>query len=326
MADDPERSPTLAPDDPRVQLTPVVDRPPAEARTLSRPESANAPERIVDYYSETGADYEAWSPGFNMHFGLFRRRMNPFDLEGMLNRTNREVLELLEIGDSRGCRLLDMGCGLGATARMAARLNPMARITGVTLVPWQVARARDLARDSSLYSNLEFEQCDYTATPYSDDSFDGAWALESACHANGHDKAEFIREAHRLLKPGRRLVVVDGFLKKPGPMNPLLRACMKRVTTYWALDTFAEIGAFTRCLSESGFVDVQVRDESWSIAPSVMHIPRVTLKFLLSPRFRRGTGLRGRRLEHVIACLLAPVIGMARSRFGYYVVTARKPD
>jgi SAM-dependent methyltransferase len=317
MADGPEGR--------RTSASALIDAPPAPAPPPGRPDSANAPERIVDYYSATGADYEAWSPGFNMHFGIYRRGMNPFDLESMLDRMNREVLELLALGDARGCRLLDMGCGLGATARMAARLHPGARITGVTLVPWQVDRARALASDPALYGNLDFEQCDYRATRCPDGSFDGVWALESACHASGLDKAEFIREAHRLLKPGRRLVVVDGFLKGAAPLNPLLGACMKRMTAYWALETFAEIGAFTRRLDECGFVDLQVRDESWSIAPSVLHIPRVTLKFLLSPRFRRGARLRGRRLQHVIACLLAPIVGLARSRFGYYVVCARKP-
>ena len=36
------------------------------------------------YYEEAGPDYAAWSPNFNMHFGFFRRGMNPFDREAML--------------------------------------------------------------------------------------------------------------------------------------------------------------------------------------------------------------------------------------------------
>ena len=182
-----------------------------------------------------------------------------------------------------------------------------------------------MSAEPGLYSNLSYVQGDYTRTGFPDDAFDAAYALESACHAAGYDKVEFVREAFRVLRPGGRLVVVDGFLKKTTPMNALLRGCMARVTSYWALETFAEIGAFSRCLSDCGFVDVGKSDESWSIAPSVMHIPRVTAKFLLSRRFGPKSKLRGRRREHLVACLLAPVVGMARSRFGYYILTARKP-
>ncbi len=261
-----------------------------------------------------------------MHFGLYRKWMNPFDLEGMLDRMNREVLERLGLGDASGCRLLDMGCGLGATSRVAARMFPQARITGVTLVPWQIKHARALSGDSKLYANLAFVHSDYTAISFPDGSFDGIYALESACHADGYDKKDFIREALRLLRPGGRLVVVDGFLKTTGPHNSLFRACLKRVSAYWALETFAHLGAFTERLEACGLVDIRSTEESWSIAPSVMHIPRVTLKFLLSPRFRRGSKLRGRRREHVVACLLAPILGMSRKSFGYYIVTGRKPD
>ncbi len=50
----------------------------------------------------------------------------------------------------------------------------------------------------------------------------GAYAIESSCHAPGADKDAFIREASRLLGPGARLVVADGFLKNA--QRPVLGA------------------------------------------------------------------------------------------------------
>ena len=41
---------------------------------------------LEEYYTEAGADYAAWSPEFNMHFGYFRWGMNPFDRERMLEQ------------------------------------------------------------------------------------------------------------------------------------------------------------------------------------------------------------------------------------------------
>jgi len=46
-------------------------------------------------YEEAGRDYATWSPNFNMHFGFFRRGMNPFSREAMLDEMKQEVLHRL---------------------------------------------------------------------------------------------------------------------------------------------------------------------------------------------------------------------------------------
>src|SRR5712692_5715308 len=95
-------------------------------------------EKVVDYYTEAGPDYRMWSKQFNMHFGFYRSGMNPLNLEGMLEQMNGEVIKLLALEDAPRPHLLDMGCGLGATARYAAVAMPNARVCGVTIVPWQL--------------------------------------------------------------------------------------------------------------------------------------------------------------------------------------------
>jgi len=39
-------------------------------------------------------------------------------------------------------------------------------------------------------------------------------AVEAACHAPGPSKKPFIRECARLLQPGAKLVLADGFMKR----------------------------------------------------------------------------------------------------------------
>jgi hypothetical protein len=109
-------------------------------------------------------------------------------------------------------------------------------------------------------------------------------------------------------------------------MNPLLRWCYQKVTRNWAVDDFAEIELFTTALSDLGFEQVEVRDISYRIAPSVAHIPFVTIRFLLRELFQHGLRLNRVRWGHIVACVLSPIVGMARTRFGYYLITARKPD
>ncbi len=107
-------------------------------------------------------------------------------------------------------------------------------------------------------------------------------------------------------------------------MNPLLRFCLDRVCANWALSTFAEIGRFARCLEEHGFEPPEVEEISWRIAPSVAHVPWVTARFLGAELVRSGWRLGPDRWGHLAACVLAPVVGLARSRFGYFRVTATR--
>ena len=77
-------------------------------------------------------------------------------LEKMLDEMTRQVLLRLELDPDCQPRLLDMGCGLGASARFAARECPALRIDAITLVPWQVEQARQLAGAAGLDGNVTF--------------------------------------------------------------------------------------------------------------------------------------------------------------------------
>lgn len=112
------------------------------ALTATMTAAQDAASDFQRYYEEAGPDYAAWSPAFNMHFGYFRRGMNPLNREAMLEQMNLEVLDRLEIGHASEASILDMGCGLGATLRCFARSLPKARLQGITLVPWQLEQGR----------------------------------------------------------------------------------------------------------------------------------------------------------------------------------------
>src|SRR5436190_14948937 len=173
---------------------------------------------VVRYYAEATQDYSAWSRNFNMHFGYFRAGLNPLRLEPMLEEMTHQVLARLRLAPDAVHTLLDTGCGMGAAARTVALRDPQLRIEGVTLVPWQAEHAGERIARAGLAERVRIEVGDYTSTRYADARFDGLYALESVCHARGDDKRDFVREAARVLKPGARLVVADGFLRGLGPM------------------------------------------------------------------------------------------------------------
>ncbi len=282
-------------------------------------------DKIDTYYDEAGADYATWSRKFNMHFGYYRAGVNPFKLEDMLDRMNDEVLDRLDLGSVQNATLLDMGCGVGASMRHAARRFCDASITGVTIVKSQIQRARALT-PPDLESRAHYQHADYLDVPAAAKSFDGIFALESACYAPGIDKIDLMREIFRLLKPGRRFVVVDGFLKKPAPTTGILGCVYREICTCWALDTFAELGGFAEGLRRAGFDDVHIEDASYRIAPSVLHIPLKVIRFFTCDLIRSRKHLTRERWHNVLAPLLGIVLGLARHQFGYYIITGRKPD
>jgi ubiquinone/menaquinone biosynthesis C-methylase UbiE len=280
---------------------------------------------VVDYYECAGPDYRAWSPRFNMHFGYYRRGMNPLRLEPMLAAMNDEILRGLAIPAGQPAHVLDLGCGLGATARQLARRVPGLAVTGLTIVPGQVREGQRLSAAEGLDDRVRLIHADYTAIPLPDHSVDYAYAIESVCHARGADKAAFVRELCRVLRPGGRFVIADGFMKHGRPLPAWLERVRARVCEGWAIEVFPELAAMTGRLREGGVQALEVRDISWQVAPSVVHVPRVALGFLIDElRATGGLRLGPLRRGNVVAPLLGIVLGMARSHFGYHLIAGRR--
>ncbi len=290
-----------------------------------RPVESQQKKALLDYYEIAGPDYEAWSKEFNMHFGYYEWGMNPFDREKMLNHMNRKVLEALQLPANHFNYLLDLGCGLGASARYIARTTDFNHISGLTIVPWQVKQARKLNRQADLHDKINILLGNHTAMPFGNNFADGCYAIESACYASGLSKSDLIREIYRVLRPGGRMVITDGLLKHPERLKGLAGIAYPKLLEYWVVDTFGEVHAVEEAFREAGFKDVCVEEHSWHVAPSVAHIPIVVLKFLLQEMIG-GTRKMGReRWNNVKGPIFGMLMGMCRNDFGYYMISATKP-
>jgi SAM-dependent methyltransferase len=281
-------------------------------------------ERLIAYYENAGPDYGAWSSGFNMHFGYHRPGLNPFRRESMLDEMNRQVLSRLALDPAADDLVLDLGCGVGATVRRAATLFPSKRVLGITVVPWQVETGNAWNRRLGLFPRARLELADYTCTGFPSSSADGAVAIESACHAEGPDKAMFVREAARILKRGARLVVADAFLKNPAlPLGPISTRLNNLLTRSFVLPQLPQVESFAAALTAHGFEDVTVEDISWRVAPSVMYAPYVVSSFVLKRVLRRQK-LSEHTRNNLRGSLMCSLLGANRRKFGYYLVSASK--
>jgi len=277
------------------------------------------------YYEEAGPDYASWSPHFNMHFGFFRWGMNPFRREAMLEQMNREILHRLHLtsDSSANNRVLDMGCGLGATLRSYARNLTQADLNGITLVPWQLEQGRQLNDASPEGRNITLTLGDYEHTTQPSESFDAVCAIESSCYAHGANKSAFLQEAHRLLRPGGRLVVADGFLG-PGKLRGPQKTIHRKLCECWVIDTLGEVDQFTRELERLGFRNIVVEQSQARVTPSVLHVPWVTFKFLITNVLFGSRRMTRARWNNILAPVLLPFVGSPFGPMAYYIISATR--
>jgi cyclopropane fatty-acyl-phospholipid synthase-like methyltransferase len=112
-----------------------------------------------------------------------------------------------------GMHVLDLGSGLGGTARVLAREHGC-RVTGIDLTPEYVAVAEDLSERMGLSDQCTFQAGSAADLPYEDQSFDAATTFHVAM--NIEDRAKFYAGVARVLKPGAPFCIFD-VMKGPTP-------------------------------------------------------------------------------------------------------------
>ena len=102
------------------------------------------------------------------------------------------------LGELRGKRVLDVGCGKGRFARVFLEQEPEAELWGLDISPEMLRFAPE---------GMQTRAGSMTELPFEDSFFDGAYATESLEHAVEIERA--VAEICRVVKPGGRIVVID---------------------------------------------------------------------------------------------------------------------
>lgn len=106
-----------------------------------------------------------------------------------------------------GDAVLDIGCGAGVDTLVAARLaGPTGRVAGIDATFEMIARARANLALAGL-NNVSFEVAAAEALPFPEREFDVV--ISNGVINLTIDKEQALREAHRVLKRGGRLMVAD---------------------------------------------------------------------------------------------------------------------
>jgi MPBQ/MSBQ methyltransferase len=114
-----------------------------------------------------------------------------------------------------GARVLDLGCGLGGSARYLAGEH-LCQVTGIDLTQEYVDVASALAGMVGLTDRVAFRQASALDLPFDDGSFDVVWTQH--VQMNIEDKKAFYGESARVLRPEGLLLFHDIFRGDGGPL------------------------------------------------------------------------------------------------------------
>jgi ubiquinone/menaquinone biosynthesis C-methylase UbiE len=138
-----------------------------------------------------------------LHYPLFRDKSDSL-LQGQKNLTDY-CISLMDTLDNKD--ILEIGCGNGMQCiYIQGKCNPRT-ITGVDLDPSNIMIANSEKRRKQL-RNINFYMGDaQTLTMIKDKTMDVVFNIESALHYP--DKLAFLKQLHRVLKPGGKFIITD---------------------------------------------------------------------------------------------------------------------
>ncbi len=274
------------------------------------------------HYDECYRDYLfAWcnSDNLALHYGYWDNAA-PYQQHQALINKNRVLYE--SAGIQTGDKVLDAGCGIGGSSIWMAKTHGN-QVTGITISAKQAEYARQHARRHGVAERVNFEVADFCQTPFAEHSFDAVWALESSCHAL--NKADFLREAWRVLKPGGKLVVCDGFLLQR-EFTPQQWQAVLTCLNGWAVPNLCARDEFTQLLQQQSFESVACLDITPQTLASADYMFKVAKRLQPVQKISQWLGLRTRAQTANYLVGLAQHQLFSEKLTEYLIFTARKPD
>lgn len=182
--------------------------------TPASPTIAAHEARVVEYYDQDTALYVNSWDSQHFHFGIFEpgelrpEHRHPDQVPALRKALLRMIERIVAPADlEEGRQVVDAGCGVGGTAQwLAGRFGVQVR--GVNICRRQLRIAERRAARGPLGDRVSFHWGDCSQRlPFDDASVDAIVNVESACHYS--DRARFIAECHRILRPGGTLAAMD---------------------------------------------------------------------------------------------------------------------
>ncbi len=213
--------------------------------------------------------YDAWTQdkllerlwGEHIHLGFYPAGKKYIDFRKAKVQFVHELVKWSGLDKlPKGSRILDVGCGIGGSARILAKYYGF-NVTGITISPAQVKRAREL---TPLELNCNFQVMDALDLKFEDGSFDAIWSVEAGAHMN--DKAKFADEMLRNLRPGGYLALADWNSRDLSAYPPsfIEKLVLKQLLEQWVHPNFISINEFSDILRTNKNSAGKIISENWN--------------------------------------------------------------
>lgn len=270
----------------------------------------------VPYYTQSEYGYSKFhSQQDCVHLALNEDGI--FSEEGYYGQP-RAVSEQIEAIGAQ--RVLELGSGKGFNSSFLAQRHPQVQFQGVDLTPLHVSIANKKAQS---LPNLSFQVGDFNQLPFPDQSFDLIFGVDCLCHAQ--DAKIALAEIRRVLKPGGRLVVFDGY-REPGFEQ---RPDEEKITTQLVEVSMAVVNGFDPLESWLAAADtvglslVKQQDLSFAIMPNLIKLQQLSQRYFrliwraklikwFLPKYLVGNSIAGLLMPYAFAVDSGPL--------GYYLL------
>jgi ubiquinone/menaquinone biosynthesis C-methylase UbiE len=178
-------------------------------------------------------------------------------------------------------KILEVGAGKLYNTKYLAKSFPNNQFTAMDLPNRNFLKSR-VPKNVSL---MEGDFNDLSIFP--ENSFDIVFGVETVCHAKS--KKHVLGEIHRVLKPGGKIILFDGYDARPQDEMSDIERRASRLTWAAMRVPFNDIyvGDMRRYFDELLFKDVSFTDLSVKIRPTLRKLDRTSCYYYTHPRLMK---------------------------------------
>lgn len=216
-----------------------------------------------------GFDFFLWG---SKHFGFYPN--------GRADVTEKQAQILLQDLVAENAELketqlaLDAGCGQGVVSAYLAK-KCGSKITGITIVPFEIARAQKRAKKLGVSDKVKYQLMDYSATNFPDNYFDAIYTTETLSHSP--DVRTTLKEFMRILKPAGRVAFFEYTIAPDDQYSEWEKKVLDLVidgSAMLGLEDFRH-GQFANVIETAGFEHVKEQNITENMRPSLYRLYRL---------------------------------------------------
>ena len=225
--------------------------------------------RKYESVNSVASSYDSWTNdrllenlwGDHIHLGFYEKPRIKKDFRQAKIDFVHELVSWSGLNKlPKGSRVLDVGCGIGGSARILSNDYGF-DVVGISISQEQIKRANELTTNNGF---CRFEVMNALDLKFEKGSFDGVWSVEAGPHIS--DKQLFADEMLRVLRPGGVLAVADWNQRdsKNQPLNSLEKLIMNQLLIQWTHPEFSSIEGFKNNLLNSPYCGSSVESSNWT--------------------------------------------------------------